>query len=197
MASGLEKLDSQRTARIDSGQGRRSAQPERRGHHDDLRGARRPDLDRHPRRRRERARSGHRTDPPAALCATAARRRGQRGERHRDRRGHARAISGSAPMAAASIWRAPDGTVVKVFRHDPATPPACPRIPCTRSRSTRRAGSGSGPTAAASPVVGSRRVSGLDPLRGGVARGGTVERHHLRGARATPRDASGSAATPA
>ena len=44
--------------------------------------------------------------------------------------------SGSAPMAAASTWFAPDGTVVKVFRHDPERPddPAGEHRVCDRGR---------------------------------------------------------------
>ena len=59
-------------ARVDRRQAGRSAQPERRRHHDDFRGARRSDLDRHSRRRRQRARSRDRADPPAALRLAAA-----------------------------------------------------------------------------------------------------------------------------
>ena len=74
----------------------------------------------------------------------------------------------------------PDGTVVKVFRHDPADPgqPALEHRLCARGgRAT--AGSGSRPTAAASRSVvghGRARRKPFD-FKVDLARGGPVERH--------------------
>ena len=103
---------------------RRPAQPERRRHHDDFRGAHRAAVDRHARRRRERARSRDGAGPPAAVRTSMP-----------------GAVSSANVTAIAedrggNFWigtdgggldlaRA-DGTVVKVFRHDPDDPASFP-----------------------------------------------------------------------
>ena len=86
-------------------------------------------------------------------------------------------------MAAASIWRAPDGTVIKVFRHDPHDPTSLPSNTVYALDGRRaRTGSGSEPTAAASRrSIGSTALP--ETIRFKVVRARrTVERHDLRGA---------------
>ena len=82
-----------------------------------LRGAQRTDLDRHPWRRRECARSGERADPSAALWRRAPARSAAPTSRRSPR------------MRSGNLWigtdgggldlARPDGSVIKVFRHDP------------------------------------------------------------------------------
>ena len=125
---------------------------QRRGHPDHLRGARRPDLARHPRWRRQRARSGDAARFASFPYATNASRCDQRGERHRHRRGPRKATSGSARTTAVSISRgrtAPSSRCSGTIR---PIPPASPPTPSMRSTSMRTARSGWRPTEAASPV---------------------------------------------
>ena len=104
MTSGLEKLTPRSPAAIDSRQDAaiRSSLSAGRDH-DHLRGARRTHLARHPRRRRQRARSGDAARTPASLTARTTRGRDQRGERHRHSPRTPRATCGSARTTAASI----------------------------------------------------------------------------------------------
>ena len=180
MTSGLEKLTPRSPAAIDSGQGRRSAQSQRGRDHDHLRGARRTPVDRHPRRRGQRARSGHRRRPPASLCEQVAG-RDQRGERH--------AHSPRTPQG--NMWigtddggldlaRA-DGTVIKVFRHDPADPASLPSntVYALEADADGRiwvATDGGG----LAQRRGHGRLARRHSIQVPLARRRPVERHHLR-----------------
>ena len=159
MGSGLKVLTPDGPHRVDSRAARRSALAERRRHHGDSRVAQRRDLDRHVRRRRERARS--RDANAFVSCRTAQRRRARSARRSSRRSSRTRAAtSGSAPKAADSISRVPTARCCDVFRNDPADASTLPsNTVYALAVDAGRARLGRPPTAAGS------RASSIPPRR--------------------------------
>ena len=122
MDKGIATLDSTASS-VGPRQARRSAQRERRGDHHPLRGSRRTGLGRHLWRRRQRRRSGHGPGTPAAVWSCAGRRQcRQRNAFAQDSRGDVWIGTDGGGLDLAR----PDGTVIKVFRHDPKDPASLP-----------------------------------------------------------------------